>query len=149
MPAMVTDTHPDADLSDRFAAIIDRIGVDPGVPDGDAEAVMFETLRFVRLAASTDEPVAPSRLVDVGWHHFILFTREYTAFCAELGGYVHHVPDRPDGGTDPSAYERTRRLLTRRHGRLDERLWPAAGADCGDCEAGKCEAGKCTSSCKS
>lgn len=145
----VVATHPDTDVRARFGPIIDRIAADPVVPDGRAEDVMVETLRFVRLAAATEQPVAPSRLVDVGWHEFILFTRPYMAFCAELGGYVHHVPDDPDGGGDPTAYQRTRRLLAEAHGPLDDQLWPAAGADCGDCEAGECEAGSCTADCKS
>ena len=35
----------------------------------------------------------PSQAVDVAWHEFILFTREYDAFCrASLGRYLHHVP---------------------------------------------------------
>ena len=110
---------------------------------------MTATLRFVELAAAVDEPVAPSRLVDVGWHEFILCTRDYMAYCTELGGYVYHVPDSPGDTGDQTAYQRTRELLTERHGPLDERLWPTAGADCGVCKAGECEAGKCKADCKS
>lgn len=35
----------------------------------------------------------PSQAADVAWHEFILFTRDYHAFCARaLGRYLHHVP---------------------------------------------------------
>ena len=35
----------------------------------------------------------PSEIVDVLWHHFILFTREYESFCKQgLGRFLHHVP---------------------------------------------------------
>jgi hypothetical protein len=35
----------------------------------------------------------PSQVVDVAWHEFILFTREYRAFCQRgLGRFLHHVP---------------------------------------------------------
>ena len=35
----------------------------------------------------------PSEIVDVLWHNFILFTREYEAFCEQgLGRFLHHVP---------------------------------------------------------
>lgn len=35
----------------------------------------------------------PSQAVDEAWHEFILFTREYVAFCARaFGGYLHHTP---------------------------------------------------------
>lgn len=149
MPTPVTASRPDATVAERFGAIVDRLSAHPDVPDSLAEPVMTETLRFVQLAAAVDEPVVPSRLVDVGWHEFILFTRDYIAHCAELGGYVHHVPDTSDAIGDPTAYQRTRELLTERHGPLDERLWPPVGADGGDCTAGECQTGACTADCKS
>jgi len=35
----------------------------------------------------------PSEIVDVFWHEFILFTREYQQFCKKgLGGFLHHTP---------------------------------------------------------
>ncbi|HZA94858.1 MAG TPA: hypothetical protein VE421_01885, partial [Burkholderiaceae bacterium] len=35
----------------------------------------------------------PSQVVDVAWHEFILFTRNYLSFCrSALGGFLHHTP---------------------------------------------------------
>lgn len=35
----------------------------------------------------------PSQVVDVAWHEFILFTRQYQEFCRKgLGRFLHHVP---------------------------------------------------------
>ncbi|MBL7000674.1 MAG: hypothetical protein ISR73_12480 [Gammaproteobacteria bacterium] len=35
----------------------------------------------------------PSQVVDVAWHEFILFTREYDHFCRRaLGRFLHHTP---------------------------------------------------------
>lgn len=35
----------------------------------------------------------PSQVVDVAWHKFILFTREYDKFCHKaLGRFLHHTP---------------------------------------------------------
>jgi Uncharacterized conserved protein len=35
----------------------------------------------------------PSQVVDVAWHEFILFTREYRQFCRRaLGRFLHHTP---------------------------------------------------------
>lgn len=35
----------------------------------------------------------PSQVVDVAWHEFILFTREYSKFCSQaLGRFLHHTP---------------------------------------------------------
>lgn len=148
MPATTTATL-ETDARGRFGPIVERIAVHDDVPAGLAEAVMADTLKFVTLAATSSQPVVPSRLVDVGWHEFILHTRDYTDFCAQLGGYVHHVPTRGDSTGNAEAYEATRRMLAERHGPLDPRLWPDLGADCGDCKAGECEAGTCAADCKS
>lgn len=43
-------------------------------------------------ATHPDETFSPSPLVDIGWHIFILHTREYTEFCDGLAGhYIHHT----------------------------------------------------------
>lgn len=35
----------------------------------------------------------PSQAVDVAWHEFILFTREYSDFCRQaFGRFLHHTP---------------------------------------------------------
>lgn len=35
----------------------------------------------------------PSQVVDVAWHEFILFTRNYEQFCRKgLGRFLHHTP---------------------------------------------------------
>ncbi len=35
----------------------------------------------------------PSQVVDVAWHEFILFTKQYQLFCSKaLGRFLHHVP---------------------------------------------------------
>ncbi|MGH4005353.1 MAG: hypothetical protein ACRDSO_14740, partial [Pseudonocardiaceae bacterium] len=71
---------------------------------------MDQALAFVATTGHhAGEPLAPSALVDIGWHTFILYTREYASFCNRVAGrFVHHVPD--DAPTQPgsaSASERT------------------------------------------
>jgi hypothetical protein len=35
----------------------------------------------------------PSQVVDVAWHEFILFTKQYQIFCSKaFGRFLHHVP---------------------------------------------------------
>lgn len=35
----------------------------------------------------------PSHVVDVAWHEFILFTKQYQLFCSHaLGRFLHHIP---------------------------------------------------------
>lgn len=109
-----------------------------------------EALKFLDVAASTAEPVAPSATVDVAWHHFILFTRDYMDYCAtHLGRFVHHVPDDPADTTmaDHGTYLRTRQRIADRFGTPDATVWPDA-AMLATCESeGNCTA-ECTGDCK-
>ena len=42
----------------------------------------------------------PSQVVDVGWHEFILSTRDYEKFCqASFGRFLHHTPAEAMEGT--------------------------------------------------
>jgi hypothetical protein len=55
-------------------------------------------LAFVRWRPQRAQPgYSPSELVDIGWHTFILYTREYAAFCQRVAGrFIHHLPaDEP------------------------------------------------------
>ena len=61
----------------------------------------------------------PSQVVDVAWHEFILFTRNYQVFCqSALGHFLHHTPAEamatPTTATD--GIRRTWRLACLRSG---------------------------------
>lgn len=58
----------------------------------------------------------PSQVVDDLWHEFILFTRNYQAFCNKaFGGYMHHTPAVAlgRGQTDDVGLKRTWRQACR------------------------------------
>lgn len=58
------------------------------------EEVWSELKAFLLTASTSTVPLRPPSVrVDELWHEFILFTREYHAFCKRLGGYVHHTPE--------------------------------------------------------
>lgn len=71
---------------------------------GEADAIFEELKKFLWMAARSKKsghkgvaqrtPITDSMiLLDEMWHCFILFTREYEAFCKSyLGGFVHHAP---------------------------------------------------------
>lgn len=59
----------------------------------DAERAADEAEAFLRAAADSPTPLRPSPIADVGWHAFLLHTREYAAFCdREFGRFIHHIP---------------------------------------------------------
>lgn len=67
----------------------------PHLSDADCDKVM-EGLRvffLICLAAKNRAVAMPSQAVDVVWHEFILFTRDYEVFCSKaLGQFLHHTP---------------------------------------------------------
>jgi hypothetical protein len=98
-----------------------------------AERILDQAEGFLRLCAlDPDGHYSPSPAVDIGWHVFILHTRDYARFCQEIaGGFIHHVPtsdeDKKAGHFD---HMHTPNAL-REHGiAVDDALWPMS-AECG------------------
>lgn len=61
----------------------------------------------------------PSQAVDVAWHEFILYTRQYRAFCRKgLGRFLHHVPHdaMPNAHAASDGIRRAWRLACLREG---------------------------------
>lgn len=85
----------------RNRHVIDRFVERYALPRDEAEDLFVETLRWLWLCARAErDPQAPEvfiddcmALLDEMWHTFLLFTREYSDYCAaNLGGFVHHAP---------------------------------------------------------
>jgi hypothetical protein len=114
-----------ADITERAAhypEVTAKIAGSEGVTTERARRLLEEALRFLEVAANSTDPVAPSQSVDVAWHHFILFTRDYAAYCDRyLGRFIHHQPEMQGDG-DAAAYETTRAAIEATFGSLDEEL---------------------------
>jgi hypothetical protein len=58
--------------------------------------LVLDTLKsfFLISYKAKSRPVAmPSQVVDVAWHQFILFTKNYEVFCKRgIGRFLHHTP---------------------------------------------------------
>jgi hypothetical protein len=93
----------------------------PHLSEDDLDLV-FEALReYFHLCRKAGRRLLamPSQVVDVAWHEFILFTRNYEAFCRRaLGRFLHHTPTEamasPTMARD--GIRRTWRLACRRAG---------------------------------
>lgn len=79
-----------------------------------AVTLVKEYRRFLYLAATQAEVVAPSPLIDEVWHRHIQDTEAYVEyFCPRVfGRLLHHRPGRPSAKRDP-AYGRTLELYSR------------------------------------
>ncbi|WP_030706540.1 glycine-rich domain-containing protein [Streptomyces sp. NRRL F-2580] len=122
------------ELFERLAAFCaDEYGMERVV----ADRVMDQAIAFVYVLGSEKAyDLAPSQLVDPGWHTFMLHTQEYADWCQDKFGYfVHHAPN---------SKVRTRALMVSVADRVkaagfnvDEKLWGTAAecnqpACCGD-----------------
>ncbi|WKU07301.1 hypothetical protein [Micromonospora sp. HUAS LYJ1] len=125
-----------------FARLTDRIAKDhPELPDGMPARILDQALAFLAAAAVTTMPIGPSNLVDIGWHTFILHTRDYAEFCDRIAGrFIHHEPE--DGSEWPTAPTTEAVPLTRAIDaiasagfEIDRPLWHGK-ADCTQCHAG-------------
>jgi hypothetical protein len=128
--------------------LVSRIIKDEDVERALAERIMNEALGFLELCANEpDGKHSPSATVDIGWHTFILYTREYAAFCQrDAGRFIHHEPTDVPGmdytGANDSAY--TMQVMLAR-GPVDKMLWTHAA----DCNSSGCHGGDCNQGCSS
>ncbi|MFE5243182.1 MULTISPECIES: glycine-rich domain-containing protein [unclassified Streptomyces] len=97
-------------------------------PDMSAELagrIVEEGLKFVAACATNPGTgLAPSRIVDEGWHALILHTAMYAELCEELGGnFVHHFPGYDPTNYDPPIIDRTRETIAALGYTADPELW--------------------------
>lgn len=111
-----------------------------------AERIMEQALGFLQVCAiDHNGSHSPSELVDIGWHTFILYTREYADFCQQLAGrFIHHSPSDEEGvsyGTGNIA--RTVQAMRFHNINVDDVLWPNA-ANCENyCTGDSCSGHQC------
>lgn len=111
-----------------------------------AECILDQAVAFLRLVGSSSgEEYSPSEQVDIGWHAFLMYTREYAEFCQRIAGrMIHHAPsDIPGVDYGTGNIQRTIAALEVRGMYVDNRLWPSA-ADCNGC--GYCSGDSCSGS---
>jgi hypothetical protein len=90
-------------------------------------------------------PLKPTKIIDVGWHEFLMFTIEYRMFCFEvLGAFIDHVPetDSPDIAVAKNASEIAKTYLPQLSAN-----WFEVESDCQSCwgQPDHDEKGECSS----
>lgn len=140
----VTMTRPSVDVRtlispEMFGRLVYRIAVDHPEHAGRADEIMEQALAF--LAACAARPgagLAPSEIVDIGWHTFILYTKPYAEFCQRVAGrFIHHNPTDVAGHDAGSTASDTVSVLRELGLPVVEDLW-AHSADCEGSGTGKC-----------
>lgn len=76
-----------------FARLTARVATEECVDTARAERVVDQALAFLGACAVSTQRLSPSATVDIGWHTFILFTKDYRDFCHRVAGrFIDHVP---------------------------------------------------------
>lgn len=139
-------THKGVISEELWSRLVTRIVKDEHMERAFAERIMDQALGFLRLTAvDPTTSYSPSPLVDIGWHTFILYTREYASFCHRVAGhFIHHAPSDEPGVDYASGRATSTVVAMLQHGfAVDEALWNSA-ADCDKCD-NCCNGGKhCT-----
>jgi hypothetical protein len=88
-------------LAFKNSDVVYRFKKTYGVSQEESEELFEEVKKWLWLAnerhcegikegLSIDHPIV---VIDEMWHNFVLFTKEYTAFCTDyFGYYMHHAP---------------------------------------------------------
>jgi hypothetical protein len=80
----------DPALFDRLSA---RITDEHDMDREMAERVVDQALAFLGTCAVSKAQLSPSATVDIGWHTFIFYTKDYREFCDRVAGrFIDHVP---------------------------------------------------------
>lgn len=75
-------------------SVVARIARKCNLSAADADRLFMEVKMFLLNSSTVGHPLRPSKQVDAGWHEFLMFTREYRAFCLDvLGTFIDHCPD--------------------------------------------------------
>jgi hypothetical protein len=90
------------------------------------QQAIIEYKKFMFLAATSNNMVSPSEIVDIVWHQHLIFTQSYNLFCALLGKRIEHIPSthNPDEKLKfTQAKERTRILYEQHFGKQPAEYW--------------------------
>lgn len=125
---------------DLFDRLVRRIVKDEAFDQATAERIMAEALAFLKACAlNPGAGLGPSPAVDVGWHTFILHTKEYAEFCERVAGrFIHHNPtdDADETVGKYGSIAGTLDAMRAANIPVDEELWKAHAVNCSQCHAG-------------
>lgn len=121
LPVIARGLILDSEFASCRGTVMDA---NPDMPEEMAGRIVEDALKFVAAcAANPATGLAPSRIVDEGWHALILHTAMYAELCDRLGSFVHHFPGYDPTNYDPPIIDRTRELITALGYSPDPELW--------------------------
>jgi hypothetical protein len=100
-----------------------RLALRCGLTPAEAEDAVKDMLRFLYLCGRhPDETWHAPRRIELCWREFILYTRDYHAFCeTHFGRYIHYDPEASE---EPADAERRAQTLDEVRSIFGQRLSP-------------------------
>lgn len=144
MPALVRMLITDEQFASVRKTVMDG---NPDMAEEMAGRIVDEGLKFVAAcSANPGVSLAPSRIVDEGWHALILHTALYADLCQRLGNrFIHHYPGYAPTNYDPPILDRTREKISELGWSADPELWGPPSDETLVSVAAKCQhGGDCT-----
>lgn len=106
------------------------------IPEDEGASIFDEVKKWLWLNSLEDAPLlyvtAEIQIIDEMWHTFVLFTKDYAAYCeSRFGRYIHHKPtsrreelaEREEREADPDGYDRRwRESMGRQYRFIADRL---------------------------
>ncbi|MFZ3556486.1 MULTISPECIES: glycine-rich domain-containing protein [unclassified Streptomyces] len=135
---------PDAVFASCRGTVMDA---NPDMAEEMAGRIVEEAIKFVAACAKNpDTGLAPSRIVDEGWHALLLHSAAYAKLCADLrGDFVHHYPGYDPTHYDPAILNRTQATIAVLGWEPDAELWSAPSDETLVSVAAQCQhAPECT-----
>jgi hypothetical protein len=99
IPGFVADALKRTDAAQGFKLdhVLARYRKEQGFSAEIAQDHLREMIRFLSLSATATQHgkyYGMTGAVDELWHTFVIFTRDYAAFCETVAGrFLHHVPE--------------------------------------------------------
>ncbi|MFJ2646067.1 glycine-rich domain-containing protein [Streptomyces sp. NPDC087420] len=131
-PASATQDAKSLLTADQFAGVRATVmDANSGMAASLAGRIVEQAVAFVATSARFPEArIAPSPVVDEGWHALVLDTQLYATLCEAVGGFVHHYPQGPEpSGYDPELTAYTLTVMTNAGYGPDMDLWQGPGAN--------------------
>ncbi|MGP4002216.1 hypothetical protein [Streptomyces sp. 8N706] len=125
-PSPIPANSPRGLLTEQqFAGVRSTVmDANPDMTEVMAGRIVEEGLKFVVACARfPDTGLAPSRIVDEGWHALLLHSKLYADLCARFGDFVHHYPGWDPTHYDPPVLDRTGAMIGECGYSADEELW--------------------------
>jgi len=136
-------SRANAALTYELPQLIRKLQDKEGLAEQDAKDLFQDTLRFLYICGTGNGGHVPSARIDLAWHYFILFTRDYRDFCDKFfGRFIDHQP-RHQAETKAETLRQIKNTLAQARTVFGEGLsqnWRYRATDCeepsADCTGG-------------